>query len=487
MGRVVGVEDIRNVPDVHFRLPDDTDEDILLWALGEGRASKVVPRPGSIYKARESYVLLAACQPDKCAFEKDSGGVFTTALVDALRMHDPVLPAYSSLIRSLLLPANQKPLCEGDNQDKQFLSATNSVPARPNGFNVIEENGRYYIQAGELAGVVMGTELMILSPPHKIPVTAVSIEPTRCVLQLNPLVPDAKAYRGLHVTKDNHHTALRVTKENDIYYINAGSDDGIVDGAAFTVRSDTSIIPVIAVSIHNDRCAIQHMPVSTLKPLQGPTAVVFNWNRPNLKVRFRGPAGIPPVPYPGSLFTVVNSDEGLLVEKNGLLTIQHPLITKCANPPLSIDPKDLIPTINAISCFTFYLDHSNLSVPRGPLQNYLGDYVTVKLQKLRLDIGKSMRVNNYIPVEGSDIAPQTTPEGPAEFVILDTSPLYGLAIENHSEYRLFVYAFYFDPADYSINVGSLRVCPRSHTNDGPFSAMVYVAGSFKWGPTTWKS
>jgi hypothetical protein len=357
---------------------------------------------------------------------------------------------------------------------------------------VIEENGQYYIQAGEMAGVVAGTELMIISPPHKIPVTVVTIEPTRCIFQPNSLVPDAKAYRDLDVTKDNDRTqaALQVTEENGTCYINAGSDDGIVDGAAFTVQSGTSIIPVIAISIHNNRCAInlKHMPVSTLGPPQYLTAVVFNWNRPNLKVRFSKTAGIPSVSlHPGSLFTVVDSDEDLLVEGNGLLTSRHPLITECANPSLSIDPKDLIPTIDAISCFTFYLDHRNAS--SDPLQKSLGDNVTVKLQKLKLATDKSTGAKDsmafYIPVE--DIALQTSPEGSAEFVITDTSSFYGLAIENHSEYRLFVYAFYFDPLDYSINVGSLRLGSRSFTNDNSFSAMVYVAGSPDWGSTTRKS
>jgi hypothetical protein len=51
MGRVIEAEGIRSVPEVHSRLPDDTDKDLLLWALGEGRAGKVVPRSGSIYKA----------------------------------------------------------------------------------------------------------------------------------------------------------------------------------------------------------------------------------------------------------------------------------------------------------------------------------------------------------------------------------------------------------------------------------------------------
>lgn len=67
-----------------------------------------------------THVLLAACRQDEQAWESDEGGsgLFTSALLDALRNSDLPRLSYAGLMADVGRLHYQTPQCEGRNRDR---------------------------------------------------------------------------------------------------------------------------------------------------------------------------------------------------------------------------------------------------------------------------------------------------------------------------------------------------------------------------------
>ncbi|KAJ7627877.1 caspase domain-containing protein [Mycena rosella] len=111
-----------------------------------------------------SHILLAACGEGETADEGLQGnhfGLFTAALTKQLLLLGPDFEytSYSALINSLQL-TSQHPQCDGDLADRYLFSRrTNFTPCF---FRVTtDESGELRVAAGEVHGVVPGTEMKV--------------------------------------------------------------------------------------------------------------------------------------------------------------------------------------------------------------------------------------------------------------------------------------------------------------------------------------
>ena len=181
-----------NPPDGFPAPPADLDRRIWSWSPDDGRY-EYLPKPklpGSLYKAMETHVLLAACQPRQRAEEIENSGVwsgaFTTALMASLKAWDPSL-TYSRLMEHLSPLNGQHPHCEGNNKVRHLFSPSDHGKDDPSWFVVTmadsATDNAYYVAAGHLLGIVKGTEFITRPPEGFTPLTLVAtiVEEFRCL------------------------------------------------------------------------------------------------------------------------------------------------------------------------------------------------------------------------------------------------------------------------------------------------------------------
>ena len=174
MGR--GQEEINSIVSGCFHLPgdasplsDDLDNEIMS-SLAEEEGSGAIAltaSPGSMYKTMSSHVLLGACQPRETAsesqFDKKWAGVCTRALISALLRWrtGSISMSYLALIGSLSAMPNQHPHCEGYSRIRYLFSLL-SAGEDPTAFVVTsgDDKGSFYIAAGNIHGICIGTEFM---------------------------------------------------------------------------------------------------------------------------------------------------------------------------------------------------------------------------------------------------------------------------------------------------------------------------------------
>ncbi|KAH7921902.1 hypothetical protein BV22DRAFT_1038069 [Leucogyrophana mollusca] len=98
---------------------DDLDQDI--WGaieLNETKNSRAIaPSAGFAQSGLLSHVLLAACGADEFAREEDKRGIFTSALIEVLKVGVNKL-TYAELLQQLPPLSTQNPQCEGVNQNR---------------------------------------------------------------------------------------------------------------------------------------------------------------------------------------------------------------------------------------------------------------------------------------------------------------------------------------------------------------------------------
>ncbi|KAG6371107.1 hypothetical protein JVT61DRAFT_10648 [Boletus reticuloceps] len=162
--------------DLHFNIPETLDDDI--WG---SRAMSVAS--GFAYHGLQSHVLLAACRETELAYEHKGHGLFTSALLAALRSCDAsgLAPTYAELLKRILLEnvhkfkKQQHPQCEGFNQNRALFDARVSpggqifYPVR------IQKGGVCAISAGLAHGVSLGMKFALYdSQKHILDVVPVN-------------------------------------------------------------------------------------------------------------------------------------------------------------------------------------------------------------------------------------------------------------------------------------------------------------------------
>ncbi|KAA1472305.1 hypothetical protein DENSPDRAFT_897123 [Dentipellis sp. KUC8613] len=143
--------------ETNVKIPSDLDKDI--WSNSSGdRLAKIAS--GFSHSGLRSHVLLAACSAEETAKEEDKRGVFTKALLEALRMYGADKVTYKDLAQRIpLLPA-QNPQCEGVNAERILFNAR--APSRGRVLHKIRIKGdKYAMDAGAAHGVTEGAEFTV--------------------------------------------------------------------------------------------------------------------------------------------------------------------------------------------------------------------------------------------------------------------------------------------------------------------------------------
>ncbi|KAI0345840.1 hypothetical protein BDW22DRAFT_1353447 [Trametopsis cervina] len=114
-------------------------------------------------KGLNSHVLLTACMSTEIAYEVGQRGVFTKALVKAIKQYEIKSLTYSTLIRLLASTyPKQNPQCEGRNQGRLLFD---SGPAGHTLFTcgIREEGSKLMLDAGEAHGIMKGALFSVFS------------------------------------------------------------------------------------------------------------------------------------------------------------------------------------------------------------------------------------------------------------------------------------------------------------------------------------
>jgi hypothetical protein len=170
--------------------PDSLDQDIWAWGLSSRTAQVALPN-GFLYQAMSSHVLLAACRQEEMALEAVSNsnepcGAFTNSLIQVLQ--DCIIgeTTYSALVERIQKTLRyQHPQCEGTNKDRVLFN-TAAMRDRSKSFKMFKQGGAYYVAAGSIHGVVVGTQFTTPSDASlgvlTAVLTAVAVEAHHCVV-----------------------------------------------------------------------------------------------------------------------------------------------------------------------------------------------------------------------------------------------------------------------------------------------------------------
>ncbi|KAA1472264.1 hypothetical protein DENSPDRAFT_170741 [Dentipellis sp. KUC8613] len=204
-------------------IPTDLDRDI--WSNSTGdRLAKVAS--GFAHTGLRSHVLFAACSAEETAKEEDRRGVFTKALLEALRMYGADKVTYKDLAQRIpLLPA-QNPQCEGANAERILFNAR--APSRGRVLHKIRMKGdKYAMDAGVAHGVTEGAEFTVYKDRDNLDtplVTLIVIQTSAfsCLLDVLPLGKKVK------FIKDAYALQTRAGTQEDLR-IHVAMDDRLTD------------------------------------------------------------------------------------------------------------------------------------------------------------------------------------------------------------------------------------------------------------------
>ncbi|KDR73806.1 hypothetical protein GALMADRAFT_142236 [Galerina marginata CBS 339.88] len=417
--------------DREYEFPPLGDLDRRIWSWNpEGGRSNDLPESelqGSLFKTTETHVLLAACQPNQRAREtKNSGlwsGAFTTVLISALKAWDPSTRSltYSRLMEHLSPLKDQHPHCEGDNKVRRLFSPSDDGKDDPSYFVVTAAatDDAYYVAAGNLLGIVEGTEFITHPPNGYAPITLKTkvVEKFRC-------------------------TAVPCRHET----------------AADSQSSSTSILP-------------QHS-----------RATISKWSTKWLKVELHPREAFSHIiEDEDTLFSIVDSGGDLKASRadsgsnNVQLSRNDPLIhsqQECRDISINFDTFTRH-YIDKAARFHFFLYQGNSSTLRGRAgSDSPATPVTVSLHRLtsttsllgptsfkpdgdnlfRIQAdGSKKELAGTVAVEGSAaVKGSSLLEGSAVLEGSAADLQYGLTLKNHSTKDLFPYVFFFDPGKYDI-------------------------------------
>jgi hypothetical protein len=408
-------------------LPAIIDQDIIYRGIRS--AMPYIP-PSFRDQIMDSYVLLTACRQDEFAYEVTTSGVtrgaFSSALIQRLNEIHLARYTYAQLIEGLPKLRNQTPQCEGNNR-------TLSV------FN-------------------------LSMPIHEV-----------------------------HLT----FSILNVAGQR--FQVNAGGAHGIVQGTEFTVFGDNcvsiderSVGTFVADIVGNATCSLTPPLMDTFFDIPRVShARVSNWNDPDFSFKVfwellhptNNLADRAPTQFhhtdPAIIIVDDSSNADILVlpDDAGAVDFHRmdPLIREYAkiSPRHKISSDRVANVLDAAAHFNHHLYRY-----KRPHPSLLKGQVEIELLRLETlsDHGSVM----YRPVDDGNLFS----EGYAK-VLYDRQAVYGFKVVNNSNYDLFPYLFYFDPADYSIQVCTMpfQKSPTCDTHPCVVNSRSFIClHPKKWSP-----
>ncbi|VDB92292.1 unnamed protein product [Peniophora sp. CBMAI 1063] len=380
------------------RIPANLDQQI--WASApQGRDLKAAA--GFANAGTRSHVLLAACRETEIAYEGDSRGLFTQALVGTLKKVPTDKTSYSDLIRCIPDIPNQAPQCEGYYTDRPLFNAL--VPCKQTALYdaKVEGDGSVTVAAGSIHGVEDDSEFAFYK----------SAEPQAGVKPLAIMKPEtAEKVKGF-ATQLPPHTLL--PSEGQPYFASVSST-GEAEALRLYFSPSDAGVDVIKDAVEK---AIQHRRVHG-----GGTIILED----------------------------VEEDAHLSVRTSdgcAMYTTNEPLITELV-PSLKfgttkVDSREIQLVLIAAVHFFWHLF-------RSPKTSELVEHVDVKFFKLKEDVHGELGPDRNRPWAVSDSDGDLFESGVVEVVADDDTP-YGMAIKNHSASALHVWAFYFDCSTLSVS------------------------------------
>ncbi|KAG9100184.1 hypothetical protein FRC06_004459 [Ceratobasidium sp. 370] len=367
---------------------------------------------------QETHVLLSACKNDEIALEipcegpdesisPPSSGVFTKALLIALRECDLATTSYSSLLRGVqkhMVALMAKvafgykmvvPQCEGRNQDRLLFRTRFAFTKGAIQLDRGRRHNEFRIKAGSASGIQQGTNLgvyagdMPRTSPPIARLVAIQVNATVSMLRVRDADPSVEIpeHAYVFVTKYAGHP-IRILVDN--------------------------------------RLKISPLWQEVLGELRSkPINIV--WSK---------------LPDEPSSLVLVPSEEGIIVQRQDPSVIQ-------------LWPEDIIlgrqmgscevaRKLSAIAQFHFHLQRRN---PESPLRGRVG----MKLIELKAKPSRAWGVKEYVPISANpdNLFGDGLSNGTVE---LQSAPdkRYGLQLTNTSNWPLFAWVLCFNLDDYSI-------------------------------------
>ncbi|KZV74054.1 hypothetical protein PENSPDRAFT_682235 [Peniophora sp. CONT] len=376
-------------------IPADLDESI--WGNLSGKVF-VTPAPETSYSARRSHVTLSACHKDGAAQEVGARGLFTHALLEALRGVSTEKVTYRDVMRRIPNLPGQTPLCGDHLPDQLFFNSL--VPGKERTlYPVSLKDDAFVIDAGFLQGVGYDTEFVIYA--HGNP--ADSGEP------LTTMIP--KSVRA---------------SSADLRYLSS-SPPLDFDGSSSYFAAQSSIGKVAGLRLH----VTPSEPESRRSILEALSKVY--------QPRTSGPAIL-------LVDDAAHADLSILSSTSEVQYIIHePLITACGLSGLrqstTAETKAIYPVFRAAAHFFRFLRFS-------PNENRLRDLVHVEVYALEIDeegeLGPDLR-RPWVTC-GSSLYDSGFVD-----VVADDDTAYGIKVRNDSNTSFHVWAFYFDCSGLAIS------------------------------------
>ncbi|KAJ2914905.1 hypothetical protein MD484_g5508, partial [Candolleomyces efflorescens] len=160
----------------HGQLPADLDDDIVLFGTQGTRVPDKIRHHGI-----RSHVLLVAYSPHELAYETNSSGAFTRALLRALHGTNTAELTYRSLIERMEPLRGQTPQCEGYYQGR-FLFNRKVASTKPLLHATLKGGKLTIANAGAAHGITIGSKFAIWASPNDQnadPLTTVAVETVR--------------------------------------------------------------------------------------------------------------------------------------------------------------------------------------------------------------------------------------------------------------------------------------------------------------------
>ncbi|KDQ55079.1 hypothetical protein JAAARDRAFT_60058 [Jaapia argillacea MUCL 33604] len=245
---------------------------------------------------------------------------------------------------------------------------------------------------------------------------------------------------------------FRVVRKGGEYTVYAGTMHGIGQSSRFTVRVGNYLHVLAVASLQSAVCVCKAAGKDFDTP-EGTHAIVLEWGDDDVELKVYADK---PIKNVDSFIKYVadreESDLVLVSSGRGRYQLERrdTLMRRYASTvSINMGTKISADALDAIALF-------NLHLYRPKVSN-LGRRSPVVMQLYRLERNDNLGWGAFAPVDGEDLFQREEGSGSLddvgsvpEAIISDMKPRYGIKLENRSDYDLFPYLFYFNPADYSI-------------------------------------
>ncbi|KAJ7143187.1 caspase domain-containing protein [Mycena crocata] len=380
--------------EIKVPIPIDLDRELV------PRGAHATLPKGFRFQFMESHILLAACRQEQMSFETIINGVrrgrFSERLIRNLQSISLEKTTYISLMDLLGNWTEQHPQLEGKNRDRLLFNgtypptSTRALPMKPINIQDKEEEKQqaFQIQMGSIEGVVVGTEFLANDASNNVVAffSAWSVELDHSII----------------VTKDK-----KAVLPKDPSGWKATVSDWKNDQMVMRIFIASNFDSTVASAVFPDR----HLDTTQLKSLPTPRNFV------QVDAQAKGDVELQRL-----------SDDTFALERlTGTIQDHKIPATEFSMKP---DRYARLPMImDAIAHFHYFLHKAHGGTPISA--------VTLEMHTLTgtwptRDVSDNIFVNNAVDV------------------VWDKDARYGFTICNRSQYDLWPYMFYFDPAEYSI-------------------------------------